>query len=425
MNTLEFLNKHNIKTIDQVREYLFKNAKIKMNIENNDLESKRIILYADKFKSDFNNPMTKECNGLLLEYNNNKWNVLVIPPQCFNMNKLALKQLDLYYKANYYNCFKAYDGTSINLYYYNNNWRISSVKGYDVTDLVFTNNLTYKEILDSLLIQYENFSYNLLDINVCYSLCFRYNEYHLFKEDKIHDENNSYVIFLQSVDTKQINLNHKNNLSYNTNIGLPKQEYIEHNPVSIHQLYEYMNNSMNLYKKNNIINYGYILRSKNKNMSNEYKNIFIESKLMGLIRNAIYNYKNKGNYSLQLIVKLNTFLSIKSYNLYTDIFNEFTYDYNIYKKYIGKLIPMYMIQNENTLLNLNKPLVAPISTKIDVSIEHPEEFYILVKILFKHFYTFNNNNILNLPFDEKLDVIYNFIYTPKFLEYYYDYFKLF
>lgn len=424
MNTLEFLNKHLNKTPEQIREYLFKNAKIKSNIEKN---GTRMILYADKFKSDFNNPLTKECNGLILEFKNNKWDVLVVPPQCFNMNKLALKQLDLYYKANYYNCFKAYDGTSINLYYYNDTWRISSIRGYDVTDLVFVNGQTYKEVLDSLLDKYEHFSYSILDINKCYSLCFRYNQYHLFKEDKINDENNSYVIFLQSVDIKNMN-NGKDNLSYNTNIGLPKQEYIDHNPISINQLYDKMNYSITLYK-NNIINYGYILRSKNKNMNNEYKNVFIESKLMSLIRNAIYNYKNNNivddNYSLELVVKLNTFLNHKSFNLYSEIFNEFTNDYNLYKKYIGKLIPMYLVQNEDILSTSNKNITKPITNKIDISIEHPNEFYILLKNLFKEFYTYNNNNLLTLPYEEKLDIISNFINSSKFLEHYYNYFKLF
>ena len=65
-------------------------SRVRQAIENSNDELNRVMFIANRFKSDFNNPMSFECNGLIAEYNkkSNNWKMLVVPTELFNSQKL-------------------------------------------------------------------------------------------------------------------------------------------------------------------------------------------------------------------------------------------------------------------------------------------------------------------------------------------------
>ena len=77
MNTYNYLLEKSNKDINYIRTYVYKNY-IKTVVENSEDNSNRVMFIANRFKSDFNNPMSFECNGLIADYNkvNNSWKLL-------------------------------------------------------------------------------------------------------------------------------------------------------------------------------------------------------------------------------------------------------------------------------------------------------------------------------------------------------------
>jgi hypothetical protein len=182
MNISNFLSNKNEKDIPNIRKYLYKNY-IKTVIENtNNVDENRMILIGNRFKSDFNNPISFECNGAIVSYNRkeNKWKTLVVPTELFNSQKICKEELNNHIKNMDYTLYKVYDGTIVNIYYFNEGWRISTNKAYDATNLIFTENKTYNDILEELFTYYKDFNINRLDINKCYTICFKYEKFHTF-----------------------------------------------------------------------------------------------------------------------------------------------------------------------------------------------------------------------------------------------------
>ena len=120
-----FTSKDNI---DEKRSIFFK-KNIKSSYSKSNIE--RIIFYP-KFKGyklDLSDSVVRECNGYIFDIKKNK--PLVIPTNVLsnNINYNFIEK-----NINLYNIYKVYDGTIINLYWWDveNSWKISTVKGYDV-----------------------------------------------------------------------------------------------------------------------------------------------------------------------------------------------------------------------------------------------------------------------------------------------------
>ena len=162
MNISNYLVNKNEDDIPNIRKYLYKNY-IKTVIENTSnntgVDEYRMIFIGNRFKSDFNNPISFECNGSLVSYNKieKKWKTLVVPTELFNSQNLCKDELNTNIKNMDYTLYKVYDGTVVNLYFYNGSWRISTNKAYDATDLIFIENKTYQNILEELFSYYKTF----------------------------------------------------------------------------------------------------------------------------------------------------------------------------------------------------------------------------------------------------------------------------
>lgn len=359
MNMLKYLNNLN-KSLDDTRSTIFTHY-IKwcddrqMYDASNPPEEVRVIFYSDKFKSDFKNPITKECNGVVFGYNpKNKmrWRVLAYPPECFNMNPLSIQKMNKYYLSNAYQIYESLDGTMLTLYYFNGEWRISSYKGYDVSCLLFCNGKTYMDVfLDLTKEKYPTFSFDSLEKHKSYTVCLRYHPYHIFDEQTGHKslpEDNSYIILIQSVDlSKEKQQAFDIRPQYTDEIGLPVQKPVLYNEKTITNLFNHAKQSYNKYERDIKINgcltkrplYGFILRS--KNIEHEYRNIYIESSLMKYIRLALYNQKKNAktnDHNLQFL-QINTILNRSNYQRYYTIFRQFAEEYDVILKLIKDVVP--------------------------------------------------------------------------------------
>jgi|LakMenEpi05Nov12_1017451.scaffolds.fasta_scaffold01483_2 hypothetical protein len=450
MNTYKYLLEKSNKDINYIRSYVYKNY-IKTVVENSEDNSNRVMFIANRFKSDFNNPMSFECNGLIADYNkvNNSWKLLVIPTELFNSQKLIKSEIINYYNQNNYKLCKVYDGTIINLYYYKDCWRISTNKAYDANNLIYTDNKTYLDVFNELLNNYPNFHISKLDTNKCYTLCLKYHKYHPFIENQ--NENPNKIILIQSVDMNEFNNNKKLKINENEDLGFEMTEkYDINNYKNLQNLYLMLNNEINRFKKESKLEnykpvFGFILRSKNFAVTKNYSNILLESNLLSKIRNFIYNHNftkklhfynildtqnsiviNKNYYSMLHLICLRVFLLKKDANLFITLFPQLKETMVIYEHFM-KFLTKYIIKNYNifmkSIINIDKifknelvldTIPIPIDGNIDYSKLNKLVIIILVDLKEKK---------INLNVSENYDILYDYLNNLIYLDYYYSYFN--
>ena len=451
MNTYKYLQEKSDKPFNYIRSYVYKNY-IKTVIENSNQENNksRIMFIANRFKSNFDNPMSFECNGLIVEHDKltNNYKFLVIPIPLFNSQKLIKNEIEYHYNANEYNLYKVYDGTIINLYYYNEEWKISTNKAYDANNLIFINNKTYKDILLEILTHYPEFSFDSLDKDKCYTLCMKYYLYHTFIEN-IHKNNNK-LIFLQSVNMNEFNSNKKLIINETENIGLPiSQQYNINQFDNFSQIINSLNNEITRFKKEKLYQnyepiFGIILRSKNYSNTRNYSNILIESNLMSKIRNLIYNHSftkklnfynvldkvnnimiDKNYYNMMSLISLKVFLTKKDINLFILLFPEYKPIIKMYESML-KYMTKYLIKNyhifDYNINNIDKILKNQLILETN---KLPSEILINFNLLNKLLiiiYIDIKNKKLNLNVDEQYDIVYDYLNNITFLDYYYSFF---
>jgi hypothetical protein len=74
------------------------------------------------------------------------------------------------------------DGTIVSLYYYDNKWRISTTRGYDMGASKWLSTKTYDEIVAIVLQKYD-ISFDELDQSKYYTIGFHHPEYHPFMNE--------------------------------------------------------------------------------------------------------------------------------------------------------------------------------------------------------------------------------------------------
>lgn len=418
MNTIELLRSNPNKKFDYVKKYLYENVKIKVVEEKRHTNSSiyRIVFNSNRNTSDFENPVSFECNGLIVEYNEitNKYTPLVIPVESINKN-VVKREIIRNYNNNLYDVYPAYDGTMINLYYYNKSWRISTTKSYDATNLKFVDNKTYKEIFDNITTRlYPSFAYKKLNKNKCYTLCMKYNKFHQFIENYTNNQVSDIIRFIQSVDLTETTFKPDEG----DNIGFPITGKIL--IKSIDELYSIANNEYARYKhsKNNP-NFGYILRTKSFRKTRDYSNVIIESNLLQIIRQLLYNHSfmnglsfrnvyddesieiNKNYYDVPKLVILKAFLTKKRHMvlaLLPQYINTFTY-YDGFLTYISK----YMTGN---IVNSS---IKSIYMKDEV------KFNKLIEVI-KY-----DMRLINTDKPHGKDTIKDYIYDIRYIDYIYNY----
>lgn len=322
----------------------------------------QVVLFLKKNTTgiDFDNPIVTECNGLVLEYVNRSWQVLVVPTANCTKTKISMNQANKYFQAKKYKVYEVLDATIINLYFHHGVWKISTSKGYDVTHFQFTGMHTYVQMFQQLIdLKYHKFNIEQLDINHCYTFAMRVSTFHSFNENKhiplAKPNSNNYIKLI-----KMTNLQTLNNVDLeHSNISIPIYYPVEiKNANSISVLMNYAKHAYTKYAKGFETNnfkfkplYGYVLRSDSSSVPRAYRNIMITSSLFALIKHGLYNMPMQS--INEQITKM--FIDKKRYEQYKilfdhhqDMFKQIEYVTQLLSQEVASLItiPQYSITNQ-------------------------------------------------------------------------------
>jgi hypothetical protein len=325
-------------------------------------------------KNRVNNIYAQESNGLILERDTYK--LLVVPPRSLRFN-IDTAVSNVFLHQGMYHIYKAEDGTCFNLYYYNNQWVISTSKGYNMNN-VFWETKTYQqhisECLDKIGLTWETFT-NQLDKKSCYSFGFKNPNFQKFYEGKSVPIYKIWFIQYVNLDSED--------KSYlwafdKSPIKIINTQAIHSGPVhDLKELYKLascsLDNFLNYYSENGVngVNsandidpcYGFILRSVNFKSTEFHSDLFIESSLMKTIRkywydNSIIDACYNNNWNKEVYVTLNAYLNCSKYELFKSLFSQYNCLEELYGTFLNNIaddmVKLYHATNDNKLIIGNK-----------------------------------------------------------------------
>lgn len=361
------------------------------------------ILLTTKRNRKHDNQLSRECNGVVLQFPS--WDPLVIPSPILDLN-CNLSKTNF---ANY-NIYKINDGTTITLYYYNNKWCIASTNGVDISSLKWIGPTTYMNAFLAAAANYPGFKLNNLDKSLCYTVGFRFKDHH-----PLCDPSHPHVWFISAykLDTLERITNLDNlQIPHHTVIQLPTNltnnreiaNFLsETNEVAILNKIKSRDHNSSQSSLQLPTHYGYILRSID-NMAPSY---VIESSLMKQIRNLFYNqpkpkfthikidHSNRLEYAI-----LRSYLNVDARCDFKNLFPELTQEYytkydNVFNKLTTKIL--------NTLRNTKGARDAYKSDKMGI----------LFQTLVNHI---EKNTKINPLDSQSYGIVQDFIMNPSYLD---------
>ncbi len=323
---------------------------IKVRFEDSSESSNRILLTSLRARANFARQLARQCNGIVLEYPS--WKVLSMP---HSMLSQRFSAAELCKHIDNYDIYDIKDGTTITLYYYKEQWCMSSTNGFEVSAFQWIGPMTYKEIFEQLIQQYPEFSYDRLDKTHSYTIGMRHQSFHPLLTDPAS------MWLIQSCDLSMLNTCRPDSIHTDTDIGLPLQYPSNGLPTLppkalLNHLTAKNAAAMTRYMTTRATNkpdihYGYILKSKDQSRPD----IVLESELLKKIRGLLYNLpkghlapninaQNRCNYAV-----LRAYLSADK-RVFIDLFPQFITEFKRYDSIFQSLITKVMCQlNRKTI----------------------------------------------------------------------------
>lgn len=311
----------------------------------NTLTVKRVLLSSDRNKADFNSLLVQQCNGVVLSYPD--WKVLAVPAPMFNPK---YKMSSIAEKIHEYTVYEISDGTTLNLYWYDNRWCMSTTNGFEINNYKWIGNLTYADGLTQSTRGYPDFGFDKLDKTRSYTVGFRHHDFHPLLADPAR------AWFIQSCDVDAAN---KGVISttYDDKIGIPPQTLVALPKLDNKGVIAWMTtknaNSLARYfttlkemPSKCEIHYGFILRGSFDKHS-VHTNVMIESELLSNVRRLIYNvpkneitdtFGSEGSRERLEYMILRAFLSYNTRFNFLQLFPQFAKQFDTYNDYVSKLI---------------------------------------------------------------------------------------
>ena len=410
----------------------------------------RHILYIDRFTNTVRNPFVLSCNGIIY---NDKWEAICVPPYSFNTSS-KLIDVQKYMEKNLYYIYAANDGTTVNLYYYDENkvskenkvsdennsdvipgrWVISTTKGIEMDDVSFNNTSYIKMINDCydyvIKKQFDTFDENEIEMdeeefekyqkeklnkkpdfwsnlnkNYCYTIGFRHPDQHMFTCAGLNEYD---IWFVQSVNLNIYRSENAKSCNFgiseiDLHLNLRQQKDLSDKFTRLSDIINVAKNSYNNYlTEMRAPNFGFILRSQDHNMTGCDSCIFIESTLMSKLRNIIYNIPK----DIKTLFSQNT---IQNKHMYLMLYKYL--EANIYDKTMFELFPqyIYIFDKFDMIINLICNQIKKFDSSENVV---KSNYYEIVKTI--------RNDILNGAFriniNDKTDLtlIKNMIHNVKY-----------
>ena len=385
---------NNNSNIDKCARELFDKYGIKLRY-NQDLLILRYYRWSPNFCE--TEPLLNCCRGTILERSS-------LEPICYTFQKRLtydnFKELVTYSNISIY---QYYDGTMINLYYYNNNWCYSTKGILDADQSKWRTDLSFRQLFENTC----QLDYQMMDTNYCYSFVLQHQTNRIISNIK---KNRVILVLVRNRKTGElIDLANLSN-SLGKNIEPAKRISI----LTIGRGYDYLEdyvNQMN-YNQAGVIIYGNTDGSDKTGRSFHQKHQ-LRTRLMST--DYLKAAKLRGNYqSLEKNLLLLDYSQTKDYLTYfpedkeytqylrhtiNDIVNQLLYYYqqiNIYKQYIE--IPPHLRKTVHLLHDLYKSRLAlklkypSITHKIVKAYVHNLNVDILLHLINTHYYYYLNSN---------------------------------
>jgi hypothetical protein len=114
----------------------------------------------------------------------------------------------------------------------------------------------------------------------------------------------------------------------NNIIGIDTQKPYTRKIKTVNELFSLLQNSLNKYLNNKDALYGFLLVSRNKEITGENSNLLLESALLQKLRNVFYHSKFKklsdtNNYERTKLIVLYNFLDYNNCDIFTRLFPQF------------------------------------------------------------------------------------------------------
>lgn len=406
MNILKYMNENKVNNIGtdefmSARADLFKKG-IKLSWD----KDNRVLFSAIKNHPYFQDPLYREANGTLLCYKNQQWHPLVIPTPVLRSNIANVNHVNK--NLNKYKIYKAFDGTVVNLYFFNDTWRLSTSNGFDVTNLEWcgmTFQKAFDEVLDAHSIATNEF-YNTLEPGKCYTIAFKHPLYHPFwgpqKEPKYD------LRFIRSVDYSNYfsdgTLIISEDLPHESKWSMEKQTTDVNDITSLKDIFTKLPKTLDQYFQTGEVLYGYVLISTDEKTTLDHSHLYLESKLSASIRRLWYHKtltKKAENYDRVNYIVTYSFLSSQLNPVFI------------------KLFPQYIMMY-NKLTEIAETLSKHIFNFIQNS-QEPENMTDIEKIAYSIYKGLSNVLTLRDISEQESRVIINsFIVNQTYLDYFYN-----
>lgn len=399
MEIQKFINELKDKSAANIRSQIYKRG-ILASYDPND---GRMIFYTSKNQrfSDAD-PLKLECNGLVFDSQNIE--PLVIPSISYRSN-IDTNIVNTYLSNDLYDILRVEDGTVINLYWWLDSWRISTARSYDLTDKKW-GSLTYKEVLKSILGDNKEKFYNSLDISHSYTFGIKHEDSHPFWEGK--NESINKIWFIQSTNLKDRTVS----FTFENELEIQQQTKSDIRPKNVKELFSELDNSLDNFIYDGLVNYGYILRSKNPSKTGAHSNILLESSLLQKIR-QLYYHSNLNMVAQEMKYDRNIYILVYSY---LD-----TNRHILFRKLFPQYIKSFLELDEITS-NLVRNIISYNNSKKNIKHNNPvNKIQMYTKII---------HESLNIRFHIKpndrniFKLITTFLLTHRWIDVYYNLFTL-
>jgi hypothetical protein len=246
----------------------------------------RMIFHVTKNqRKNYSNELQRECNGLVIC--TKTWKPVVIPPLLFRSN-VQTNIVNGHLASGLYDMIPVSDGTVVSFYYWKprGQWRIATSRGYDMTECKWGKK-TYLQLWGEICELYGFKStdefFETLDKTRSHTIGFKHEDMHPFCEDICTKTNTRRAWFIQSA-----SLTDFEDVVYENESIIPNQVLFEA-PDNTRPIYKSLNNALQQFLNHGVINFGFILRSRDPDTTKDHTHIMFESHLMKDIRHLWYH----------------------------------------------------------------------------------------------------------------------------------------
>lgn len=292
----------------------------------------KIILSSNRHKADYNVPLVRQANGLIILFEHDNDNITcrtLVDPINDTSNNFD-KTMEEFFSQDLYDIYKIKDGTMFTLYW-DGEWLYATKNNVNIYNMKWRGHI-YGDIIQDVLKQYPDFDLSKLDKTKSYTIGFKHPAFHPFGQPAEYtntpDETSKWIKEAWAIKPVEIP-------------GLPAQEVIpkeklittKMNKGYLYSALKQCADTLKKYLDGGDPFFGFILRSKDVAKTGKYSDVLLESALWNSIRKSIYQLpyipnrtlriKQSQNFKNFTRIIVDSYLNFNKKNLFIKLFPQF------------------------------------------------------------------------------------------------------